>query len=244
MPDACVVVPCFNEANRLKAADFLAHLDIEPRVSFCFVDDGSTDQTRRTIDDLARLAPQRIVTLSLPRNTGKAEAVRAGVMRAIEMDRFAFIGYWDADLAAPLAEVIPMLDLLTASPRCHLVLGSRWKRLGSDIRRSWLRHVLGRVFATGASLVLDMPVYDSQCGAKVCRAESAGAVFGEPFITRWLFDVEILARLRLSHPDAAIHELMVEMPLGHWHHVGGSRLRLPQMLATPAGLLRIYRRYR
>jgi len=240
MPDVCLVVPCYNEAARLRIADFLAHIDGDPRSCLCFVNDGSTDDTASALDQLSKSRPGRIFVVTLTRNSGKAEAVRHGVNHVAAMNRFALVGYWDADLATPLSELAPMLDALARAPECQLVLGSRWRRLGSDIHRSAIRHALGRVFATAASLALDLPVYDSQCGAKVCRAASIGVLFGEPFTTRWLFDVELLARLR-NH--GSVQQSAIELPLTKWRDVGGSRLRWMQMAAAPLGLLRIRLRY-
>ncbi len=242
MPDVCLVVPCYNEAARLRMADFLEHIDTHPRSCLCFVDDGSTDETAAAIDSLAKGRPGRIFAFTLPRNAGKGEAVRQGINHVAAMQRFAFVGYWDADLATPLSELEPMLDALARAPRCQLVLGSRWRRLGSEIHRSPIRHALGRVFSTAASLALALPVYDSQCGAKVCRAEMAGILFGTPFSSRWLFDVEVLARLR-AHDRASIGAAAMEVPLARWRDVGGSRLRVSQMAAAPIDLLRIRRRY-
>jgi dolichyl-phosphate beta-glucosyltransferase len=243
MPDVCLVVPCFNEAARLKSADFLAYLAADTRVSFCFVNDGSTDKTAAVLAELATSQPDRILTLSLAQNAGKAEAVRRGCLHAAGVRRFDFVGYWDADLATPLSELGPMLETLERFPSCQLVLGSRWRRLGSNITRRTARHALGRVFATAASLVLDLPVYDSQCGAKVFRSAVIDALFNEPFMTRWLFDVELLARLK-NHSGAAISKAVIEVPLTHWHDVGGSRLGPAEMLTVPVGLFRIHRHYR
>ena len=244
MPDVCLVVPCFNEATRLPGEDFLSHLAGEPRLSLCFVNDGSHDGTAAMLHELAAKRPDRILVLNLPSNTGKAEAVRQGMLHVMKTPRFAIVGYWDADLATPLTELSAMLDTLARLPACQLILGSRWRRLGGDIERSVIRHALGRVFATAASLVLDLPVYDSQCGAKICRAPVAAVLFAESFSTRWLFDVELLARWRIHSGGRPVAGTVIEMPLTRWRDVGGSRLGLRQMAAAPLGLLRIYRRYR
>ena len=64
----------------------------------------------------------------------------------------------------------------------------------STARRA--RHYVGRLFATASSLILDMTVYDTQCGAKVLRAGPAlRAALATPFHSRWAFDVELLGRL-------------------------------------------------
>ncbi len=242
MPDVCLVVPCYNEAARLNGAAFLDYLARDPRVNLCFVDDGSTDGTTAMLAALAAKHPERIQALTLAQNSGKAEAVRQGMRHVVDGGAFTYAGYWDADLSTPLAELRAMVDVLDANPACVMALGSRWKRLGSRISRDPWRHVLGRVFATVASLTLRLPVYDSQCGAKVIRTAKAGALFAEPFITRWLFDVEILARLqRQTAGDAP---LAIEVPLAEWRDVAGSRLGWLQMAAAPIGLWKIRQRYR
>jgi hypothetical protein len=120
-----------------------------------------------------------------------------------------------------------------------LALGSRVKRLGSEIDRNATRHNLGRVFSTLASQMFDLPVYDSQCGAKLFRADVAGVLFGEPFVTKWLFDVELLVRLRRHLGAKGFLEGSIEVPLTAWKEMGGSKLRLSHMVRVPVDLLRI-----
>jgi glycosyltransferase involved in cell wall biosynthesis len=243
MPEVCLIVPCYNETRRLAGDVVLAFVGAHAGHHVCFVDDGSADGTMAMVDALKARDPARIQTLRLPDNRGKAEAVRQGVLQAAASRRFDIIGYWDADLSTPLEELPAMLAELDANPACGLATGARLKRLGSNIDRLAARHLLGRVFATAASVVLDLPVYDSQCGAKVFRAALAGVLFGEPFSTPWLFDVEVLARLRNHLGKQGVLDAVVEVPLRRWRDVGGSKLGLLQMAAAPAGLFRIHRRY-
>ena len=78
----CVVVPCFDEAERLDSAAFA---ELAGRVDrLLFVDDGSRDDTTDVIGRLVDAQPERIDLVSLPRNVGKAEAVRVGLLTAIE----------------------------------------------------------------------------------------------------------------------------------------------------------------
>ena len=243
MPEVCIVVPCYNEAERLAGDVVRAFVDAHPGYHVCFVNDGSADATRDVIDALHARNPSSIEALHLARNGGKAEAVRQGVLHAARTGRYDVIGYWDADLSTPLNELPPMLAELEAHPGCLLVMGSRLRRLGSRINRGTARHLLGRTFATVASIVLSLPVYDSQCGAKVFRAGSAEVLFGESFSTPWLFDVELLARLRNHLGAADVLDAVIEVPLTLWQEVDGSKLGWRQMATAPAGLFRIHRRY-
>ena len=194
-------------------------------------------------DQFGQRPADRIQVRSLGRNCGKAEAVRSGVLHVASLARYPLIGYWDADLSTPLDEIDHLLEALTANPRCTLALGSRVKRLGSAIERRAVRHVLGRIFAACASAVLGVAVYDSQCGAKIFRAGVVPTLFGDPFITRWLFDLEMLVRLR-NQAGAAIGEMTIEVPLRNWREVSGSKLRPRDLIAVPMELVTIRERYK
>jgi dolichyl-phosphate beta-glucosyltransferase len=243
MQEVCVVVPCFNEEHRLPRQEMLAFLHEHENTAICFVDDGSSDGTWSLVERLQRAAPDAVLMLHLSENQGKAEAVRQGVLHAALSQRFRLIGFWDADLSTPLGELSPMLDVLERDPGCELAMGSRVRRLGSRIDRSPLRHYLGRLFSTAASLLLHLPVYDSQCGAKVMRADLAALVFAERFLTKWTFDVEILARLRNLLGPERVLTAVTEVPLRVWTEVGGSKLRMTHMARVPLELLRISRHY-
>jgi glycosyltransferase involved in cell wall biosynthesis len=242
MQKVCIVVPCFNEEHRLPGREILEFVKTHD-ATICFVDDGSSDGTLQVIEALQREAPQAVIVLGLQPNRGKAEAVRQGILHVAAAGRFAVIGFCDADLSTPLGEVAAMVDVLAANPSCELAMGSRIRRLGSCIERTTARHYLGRTFSTLASLLLKLPVYDSQCGAKVMRADIATIVCAERFLTKWLFDVEILARLRNHFGRTRVLESVTEVPLTKWTEVGGSKLRLSHMARVPLELLRISRHY-
>jgi dolichyl-phosphate beta-glucosyltransferase len=244
MRQVCLVVPCYNEERRLRIdpiREFLARQG--SAASVCFVNDGSVDGTQRVLEDLQRSSPERILVVRLARNSGKAEAVRQGALHAATLNRFDCIGYWDADLSTPLDELDHLLAALEQRPEHRLALGSRVKRLGSRIDRHPVRHYLGRLFSTLSSQLLDLPVYDSQCGAKIFRSDVTGVLFADPFVTRWLFDLEILVRLRNHLGRQRFREAAVEVPLTEWREVGGSKLTLAHMAGAPWELLRIKRKY-
>jgi glycosyltransferase involved in cell wall biosynthesis len=226
--ETVIVVPCYNEAARLDLAAFGAFLEHSRGVSLLLVDDGSTDGTPHVLEKLRARQPEKVAVLGLGENVGKAEAVRRGVKLALRRGP-SMVGYWDADLATPLDAIHAFRTVLVEQPNLELVMGSRVALLGRKIRRSWKRHLLGRAFATAASMVLGLSVYDTQCGAKLFRVtRQTAALFDRPFRARWIFDVELLARMLAaaeSDGDAALEELIYEYPLERWQDVAGSRLK-------------------
>lgn len=239
-----VVVPCYNEAGRLDAREFLSFLETWGGVQFLFVDDGSADGTGDLLESLRRQRPDRIRCIRLRTNSGKAEAVRTGFLAAFEGD-FSRVGFWDADLATPL-DVIPRFCEILDNPGIDLVMGARVRLLGRRIRRKAARHYAGRAFATCASAILGIPVYDTQCGAKMFRRTPlVKAAFSVPFTVRWTFDVEILARMIVlgrTMGSGSLADRAVEYPLEHWIDVSGSKLRLSDFFRA-AGELNSIRRF-
>lgn len=245
MAHVIVVVPCYNEASRLDSAAFAQFRADGHWLEFLFVNDGSVDETGRVLDALRCASPDTIRLLSLPANRGKAEAVRAGMLRALEGGA-EYVGFWDADLSTPLPALPEFLELLEDRPSLQMVFGSRVKLLGRDVERRALRHYLGRVFATIVSVMLRLPIYDTQCGAKLFRAsDTLRAVLAEPFVTSWLFDVEILARFIARTPEGSrgLERAVYELPLREWRDVAGSKLTRRAYARAAASLFRLHMAY-
>lgn len=169
-----IIIPCYNEFNRLNTKEFSSFLSKEKNqhISFLFVNDGSQDNT---IDLLKELASkfEKVSFINLEKNVGKAEAIRQGVLHS-KNQQFDYIGYFDADLAAPLDEIINLSKTIKDEDRPYIILGTRVKLLGNtQIKRKIYRHFIGRIFATIVSFILKIQVYDTQCGAKLIRKDIA-----------------------------------------------------------------------
>ena len=228
-----VVIPCYNEAKRLDVAAFRDF----SRASFLFVNDGSTDGT------LELLRSANFDVLNLERNSGKAEAVRQGLMKA--METADIVGFWDADLATPLDEIGSFIDILAARPVTEMVLGARVRLLGRDIQRHASRHYFGRVGATLISQTLGLAVYDTQCGAKLFRVnDTMREIFAKPFLSRWIFDVEIIARFLELRGRAEVVKAIYELPIKTWHDVAGSKVKGRDFIRALRDLRKIKQAYR
>jgi glycosyltransferase involved in cell wall biosynthesis len=221
-----LIIPCYNEAARLDAPEFLRLARSRPDLELVFVDDGSTDETAARLEELRAGEPSRVKVLRLAQNSGKAEAVRQGMQEALA-EGVTIAGYADADLSTPVEGLLTLLASFEQRPG-QVLMGSRVRMLGTRIERHAHRHYLGRLFATFASLALQIPVYDTQCGAKLFRAgPPLTAALRTPFQSRWIFDVELLARLLDGDVDAepVPPSELRELPLDAWRDVAGSKLR-------------------
>lgn len=218
----CLVIPCYNEMQRLSLPDYATYYNARPDVSFVFVDDGSTDGTLALLKPFASDRAGRVAVISCPHNAGKAEAVRTGVLYSLKTGTAECIGFMDADLATPFGEMDRLIASCTIIPTAAIVFASRISTSGARITRSPVRRFCGMAFASAARLLLGISAHDTQCGAKLVRAAVASEIFREPFMSRWLFDVELF--LRAAALSVAAPGMFVELPLAEWTEKGQSRI--------------------
>jgi dolichyl-phosphate beta-glucosyltransferase len=154
----------------------------------------------------------------------------------------AFVGFWDADLATPLEEV-KWFYQFAGDDSYDLIIGSRVARLGAKIDRTIFRHYSGRLFATLISQGLGWKVHDTQCGAKLMKPELIPICMERPFKTSWLFDVEILLRLKKVYGNAA-QEKVLEVPIRAWNDVKGSKIGWLDFVKVPFQIWKVFQYYK
>ena len=97
-PRCVIVVPCYNEADRLQESN-VATLIAAADCDVLLVDDGSRDGTPQMLARIAATQPGvRVHTLA--KNSGKAEAVRQGLIAALATGA-PVVAFADADFATP-----------------------------------------------------------------------------------------------------------------------------------------------
>jgi glycosyltransferase involved in cell wall biosynthesis len=233
-----LVIPCFNEEQRLVQREVMKCIEALNCV-VVLVDDGSTDGTLGVLNKLALQSPKNIEVLPLPANGGKGEAVRAGFNYAFERGATQVL-FCDADFAVGPQDLLRICNTLNENAECKAVIGSRIAMVGTNIQRSVFRHYSGRAFATLVSLMLGQQIYDTQCGAKVFKADNeVKRAFSQPFLSRWAFDVEAIGRLLRMERSKTNRNLILELPLLNWLEVPGSKLNLVSQLRTVLELFRI-----
>ena len=236
-----IVVPCYNEAGRLDTAA-IESLVTAADLGVILVDDSSSDHTWAVFEGLKVQLREKVEMIRMARNVGKAEAVRQGMHHAVDLGA-RMTGYLDADFATPAQEMLRMVRAMDRQ-QFKVMFGARWLHLGARIERSPFRHYAGRVFATLASIILAMPVYDTQCGAKLFLVtDTLRAAINQPFHSRWAFDVELLGRLRAGVADTHGYDLedFAELPLNTWIDVKGSKIGVFDMVRATLDLLIIAR---
>jgi glycosyltransferase involved in cell wall biosynthesis len=246
MSRAIVIVPCYNEARRLNMRAIQDFGRRTESAELLFVNDGSRDETLELLEHLNTVNPRRFSFLHLAKNCGKAEAVRHGMLMAMRAGA-DYVGFWDADLATPLTDIEPFCRVLDGKPAIDVVIGTRMRLLGHAIDRQPLRYWLGRLFANTASLALGVRLFDTQCGAKLFRVTpQLQGLLTHSFSTRWIFDVEIFARMKQHRRHAGhapLSSAIYEFPLDAWRDVAGSNVKGRDFVKASLELARIYWTY-
>ncbi len=237
----CIVIPCYNEEKGISLIEYSNFLNNYPEAMICFVNDGSTDNTLAVLNQLKEEQLEQIHIFSLSQNSGKAEAVRQGFNYCNDNFNHAFIGYLDADLATTLEEFMELKSYLNEN--IVFAFGSRIRIVGSTIDRQSSRYLIGRIIATFISNILDIKVYDTQCGAKVFSREISKLLFQKKFISKWLFDVEIFFRMITLYGKETAIKKMLEIPLKSWIEKGDSKVKVTYFFKLWFDLYDIKKKY-
>jgi dolichyl-phosphate beta-glucosyltransferase len=217
VPDLSVVIPAYNEEERLEPTvrDAVAYFRAR-RSAFelIVVDDGSRDGTSALVRRLSDELPE-VRLIRLAANHGKGYAVRTGVVNA----RGRSVLFADADGATPFEEI----ERLEAALRegADVAVGSRaWEPQGVRVRAKFYRRVIGRTFHAMVELLTVRNVKDTQCGFKLFREQAAHDLFSRMRMNGFSFDVELLVMA------ARRGYRVVEVPV-NWCHQPGSKVNLP-----------------
>jgi dolichyl-phosphate beta-glucosyltransferase len=238
----CIIIPCYNEENRLPLLEFETFLSKNSETILCFVNDGSKDNTHEVLLNLKQKFDKNVDIVSYKDNVGKAEAVRKGVMHCNDKFSHDVVAYLDADLATSLEECLELSSYLDSN--ISFVFGSRIMKIGSVIVRNQYRFLIGRIIATFISKILKLKVYDTQCGCKIFDKALSETIFKDPFISKWLFDVEIFQRIILFYGRQEVLNKMIEIPLKRWIDKDGSKVKVSYFFKMLMDLYSINKKYK
>ena len=237
MKKNCCIIPFYNEAKRIDLNKFKEAFSTS-YITFCLVDDGSTDNTLQQLLDFEKQY-SNVKVIANKKNAGKAEAIRNAMLQLNGENSFEYIGYFDCDFATPFSEYLRLQHLIIEQ-NCELIFGSRIKLYGKKIERNTSRHYLSRIFITTANLLCDLDIYDTQCGCKIFHKNIIPVSFQKKFLSKWSFDLEIFVRILQNNKNA----LLFEEGLYEWKEIGGSKIKLSDFMKFPFELLTIFFQYR
>jgi dolichyl-phosphate beta-glucosyltransferase len=178
-----VVLPCYNEAERLPETlrAYLQQLSCVPgEVEVLVVDDGSTDATRAVAEAVAAMDP-RVRVLGHRPNRGKGFAVRAGMLAG----RGDLIVFADADGSYGPGDLRRVVEALAEAP---VAIGARTEAATGPL----VRQAASRGFNLAIRGLLGLPFPDTQSGLKGFRRAAARAIFSRTRLDGFAFDVEVL----------------------------------------------------
>lgn len=238
-----IIIPCYNEEKRLNSSAFLSFIKAHADYVFCFVNDGSKDDTLGLLRSVEAQVPAQITVVDIKRNMGKAAAVRAGARHLYNREDISYIGFIDADLSTDFDDFKALVKTLKSDSRLNMVFGSRYSVHG-DIEQNGFRKVVSGQMRCIIKRILGLPIKDTQCGAKVFSRSIIPVIYKEAFLSKWLFDVEIFFRLKkyLGRKNVMLH--LYEQPLKRWVHVDDSRIGFKDSVIIPMKLVQIWASYK
>lgn len=237
-----IIIPCYNEGKRLDSQAFLNFVQSQEDYYLCFINDGSKDNTLEVLKKLEAAEPQKISVINLKKNGGKAAAVRRGTRKLYLKRDIDYIGFMDADLSTDFKDFMKLVETMETNKNLSLVYGSRSGE-NNTIERNPLRAFCSKVIKSMVSVILGLPIEDTQCGAKVFRRSIIPIAYKKAFLSRWLFDVEIFIRLKKHFGLKHIMKNIREQSLDRWVHVEDSKLGLKDSIKIPYMLLSIWFSY-
>lgn len=188
-----VIIPAYNEEKRiektlLSAHEYLSRQNYEYEI--IVVSDGSSDGTVATVQRLTSNI-QHLRVIDNKENHGKGWAVRQGMIEA----RGDYRLFMDADNSTAVdhldkfwPHILDGYDVVIAS----IVVN------GADMAHTepFHKRILGKLGNLWIQFWVLPGIWDSQRGFKLFTARAAEAIFPKLKITRWGFDIEVLALAR------------------------------------------------
>lgn len=240
-----IIIPCYNEASRLNMKSFIDFAANYQDVLLCFVNDGSKDATRSALADIRNDVSENVYTLNVEQNAGKANAVREGALFLFEETDVDTVGFLDADLSTSFSDYQTLLDAYEdPANNLQIVFGSRNINTGgNNIERNPVRKLISDFIRMLIITITKLNIKDTQCGAKVFDRHLIPLIYDSAFYSKWLFDVEILLRLKSAMGKMRFMEVFLEKPLNAWTHMEGSKLGMKDSIMIPFNLLKIWMEY-
>jgi glycosyltransferase involved in cell wall biosynthesis len=207
-----VVLPAYNECNRLEAS--VDRLDAYLNKAFSqyeiiIVEDSSTDGSLEAASR-ARAAHDNVILIHNDIRLGRG----ASLKEAIIQSSANYVIYMDVDLATDLVYIKNLVDGLKSG--ASVSTGSRLMK-GSKVSRPAGRDIASKSYNLLIRLLFGSKIHDHQCGFKGFNKKSILPVLDLVQDDHWFWDTELL--VICQNFGLAICEFPVD-----WRHNGGNNL--------------------
>jgi len=209
-----VVLPAYNEANRLRESveKILDYLEKNfKEFEIIIAEDGSKDGTDRIARELSERY-EFVRHLHSKERLGRGKALN----NAIRSAKYEFVLYMDVDLSTDLRHVRDVVKALNDG--YDIAIGSRLLR-ESDASRPLHRDIPSRIYNFLVRFLLRSKIRDHQCGFKAFRRSRIIDLLDEIEDNHWFWDTEILVLAQRRGLKIA------EIPV-RWRHGGKSKVNL------------------
>jgi glycosyltransferase involved in cell wall biosynthesis len=226
MPGLSVFFPAYNDAGTIASLVITAvtvAATLTDDYEVIVVNDGSKDDTRKILDELARIYPEHVRVVHHEKNRGYGGALRSGFAAA----RKDFVFYTDGDGQYDPAEMTALWSKM--SDQVDWVNG--WKISRSDPAH---RIVIGRLYHHFVKLLFGLKVRDVDCDFRLMR--------------RRIFDVVRLEKdsgvicleMMKKFQDAGFR--VAEHPVHHYHRAHGRSqfFNFPRIFRTLVDVMKLW----
>jgi len=239
--DICIIIPCYNEGERLAVQKYQDFVNKQPDILLCFVNDGSIDNTRDILERIKNNHPDKVDILSYTHNQGKAEAVRTGMLYCNNNYNYKYIAYLDADLSTSLDECVSLINYMKKN--VEFCFSSRKMKDESIIMAKRHRILIGEILSLIMNRIMNLKYNDTQCGCKLFSKNLSMQVFEKEFLSKWLFDIEIFFRIIEIFGKKIVIKKICEVPVKSWIDNGQSKVKFSYFFYLWVDIYKIYKTY-
>lgn len=208
-----IVLPCYNEEDNIQPLIKAIHRVLYDRISYeiIAVDDGSTDNTQKLIQQVSNDYPIRILKHNT--NRGLATALQTGLNEAIKLSSAEdLIVTMDADNTHDPKYIV---DMMRAAKEADIVIGSRYIANGRQLNVPFHRIILSKTANFLIKKTMKLPVKDATSGYRCFKASTLkklSIISKHNFIESKGFEVslEILAKAFYCNPTVKEVPIMLD----------------------------------
>ena len=198
MAKLSIVIPCYNEANKiknniLKVRDYLKYIKIYD-YEIILVNDGSKDNIVDVATEISRefKNSSNFKFINYEKNRGKGHAVRTGIQASCG----DYVLFMDADLSVDISSIEKYWDVKDDAD--IWIASRRHKDSNMVVSQGIIRKIVSKSCNILTKMITGLKFEDTQCGFKCFKGDVARKIVTKQTLERWSFDVELLTIAQLN----------------------------------------------